>query len=136
MVYDEGFYVDTPEKHFFAFSHFLLSDPNSVDWFQKRVHGKKVFRSVCAKTEVGADINKANDGWVAAAYPQYDVLSLEQLNKRAGNARYHVRREEKSFLALARREAPAAEKASAAKKSDLPEELSWRNVNGTSWVDP
>jgi len=190
MVYDEGFYVDTPEKHFFAFSHFLLSDPNSVEWFQKRVHGKKVFRSVCAKTEVGwyqdkqtgqwgcfygertdvkdtnahhdflsfihvidepnfvaplsfaqhkevaADINKVNDGWVAAAYPQYDGLSLSELNKRAGNARYHVRREEKSFLALARREAPAAASPAKSDTSDLPEELSWRNVNGTSWVDP
>ena len=38
--------------NFIAFSHFLLSDPNSVEWFQKRVHGKKVFRSVCSKTEV------------------------------------------------------------------------------------
>jgi cathepsin C len=192
MVYDEGFFAEVGDHTLFAFSHFELSDPNSVHWFQPRIHGKKVFRSVCAKTEVGwyhdkktdqwgcfygerTDVKDPNahrdflsfinvvddpayeesltlaqhedvakqitsvaDGWVAAAYPEYAGLSLAQLNKRAGTARYHVKREEaSSFLALVRKEAPEEAKAAKADAgASLPEELSWRNVNGTSWVDP
>jgi len=191
MVYDEGFFADVGDHTYFAFSHFEQSDPNSVHWFQNRIHGKKVFRSVCAKTEVGwyhdkktdqwgcfygertdvkdpnahrdflsfinvvedpayeeklslaqhqevaKQITEAADGWKAAAYPQYDGMSLAQLNKRAGTARYHVKREEaSSFLALVRKEQPADADTPPPSTQDLPEELNWRNVNGTSWVDP
>lgn len=63
MVYDEGFSVESAQNTFFAFSKYLLSDVNSTSWFASTVHGKKVFRSICGKTEVGWYQDKASGQW-------------------------------------------------------------------------
>jgi len=191
MVYDEGFYADVGGKTFFAFNHFLMSDPNSVHWFEPRVHGKKVYRSVCGRTEVGwyhdkesdqwgcfygertdvnpdahhdylsflhvvedpayheplslaqheavaQRINEVADGWVAAAEARYAGLSMADLNRKAGTAQYNVRQEERpSFLSTRGRHMVRAEPEKATKAaSDLPETFTWRNHNGSDWLDP
>jgi cathepsin C len=193
MVYDEGFYADLGGRTFFAFNHFMLSDPNSVHWFEPRVHGKKVYRSVCGRTEVGwyhdkasdqwgcftaersdvnpdahhdylsflhvvedpayhaplslaqheavaARINAVADGWTAAADTRYAGLSLADLNRKAGTARYNTRQESQSFLSTRdghRAHVVRAEPAVAPAKADaMPEEFSWRSHNGSDWLDP
>jgi len=74
MIYDEGFFLETADKEFFAFNHFIRSDPESVkNYFPSRVHGKKVYRSICGQTEVGWYKDKQSGHWGCFVGERTDV---------------------------------------------------------------
>lgn len=54
MIYDEGISVKSEEFEFFSFSHFQIPD-------QTTVHGKKLYRSFCGKTEIGWYYDREHD---------------------------------------------------------------------------
>lgn len=52
MIYDEGVSVKTASHEFFGFSHFRIPEGGNVGG-GLTVHGKKLFQSLCGKTEIG-----------------------------------------------------------------------------------
>ncbi|XP_019379314.1 PREDICTED: dipeptidyl peptidase 1, partial [Gavialis gangeticus] len=71
-------------------------------------------------------INTVQKSWTAAAYKEYETLTLEELTKRAGGL--HSR---------APRPRPAPLTPEILKQaSSLPESWDWRNVNGVNYVSP
>mmetsp|Transcript_14422 Transcript_14422/g.31872 ORF Transcript_14422/g.31872 Transcript_14422/m.31872 type:complete len:505 (+) Transcript_14422:81-1595(+) len=75
-----------------------------------------------------AFINSQVTTWTATAYPQFDGLSLEQMNRRAGLRRSQMpseARKQNKRLMLAQIRA---------KDDDLPSDFSWANRSGVNFV--
>jgi len=83
-----------------------------------------------------------NLGWTASADSRFAGMSLEQLNKRAGNAKYSRRSTRSSFLETKKEDAefeqtPVKVDAATAKlAATLPEEFNWQKHEERDWLDP
>nr|XP_033805114.1 dipeptidyl peptidase 1 [Geotrypetes seraphini] len=71
-------------------------------------------------------INAVQKSWTAKKYKEYELLTLEELHRRAGGPGSRIPRPKPSPLISSEKVDP----------SEIPESWDWRNVNGVNYVSP
>ena len=119
----------TPATHWGCFTATMTSAPSSAvttaPTSDDRIRRGRTFHN--DKRMIGA-INKAQLGWTATSYPQFEGLSIGVMERRAGGSR-HI-----DDVLASRPQAPPPKHA--LRPSQVPKAWDWRNVSGVNYVSP